>query len=173
MKLPAGISKHTMYFFNERIKPEILFIAAMVCFPIFLFLPSSGTIWLAAVLFSILTLLRRGKVSIMPSVIITAGIIIFALLSPYGKVLVHFGSFRITEGALKNGLHKSGILIGMVFLSQFAVSSKLHFPGKFGIFLSKTFSIFDELTAKKISIRPGNIISSIDERLTEIWSEGK
>jgi hypothetical protein len=170
MKLPEHIARHTMHVFNDCIKPEILFIVSMCLFPVFLFLPGVYPVWSAAALFFLLTLCRRGKMKLLPSVIITAGIVFFALLSPYGKVLLQIGSFRITDGALTAGLHKSGILVGMVFLSQFAVSSQLHFPGRPGRFLSCMFGVFDQLTAKRISFKPGTVISSIDDRLVEIWS---
>ena len=171
MKIPQCLFRHTSHFFNDFCKPEILFIITICCFPVFLFLPSTALIWAATAFFCVLSLLRRGKVRILPSIIITAGIVFFALLSPSGKVLLKFGSFSITDGALNLGLHRSGILVGMVFLSQFAVSSKLHFPGKTGIFLSRMFTYFDELTEKRISFKPGNIISSIDDRLLEIWTK--
>lgn len=171
MKLPTFISKHTTQFFNSFCKAEILFIASICCFPIFLFLPSVKMIWSAVLLFCILTLLRRGKVKILPSILITAGIVFFALLSPAGKVLLKFGSLSVTSGALELGLHRSGVLVGMVFLSQFAVSTKLNFPGRVGIFFSQMFTYFEELTENRISFKKGNVINSIDERLFEIWKK--
>lgn len=94
-----------------------------------------------------------------------------ALLSPSGKVLFTCGPVKITDGALINAFHRSAILCGMVFLSQFAVSPKLHLHGKAGFFFSQILVYFDELTSKKISFKPGSIISSIDGRLIEIWNK--
>ena len=122
-------------------------------------------------MFFVLSLLRRGKVRILPSIIITAGIVALALLSPSGKILFSAGAVKITDGALNNGLHRSAVLCGMVFLSQFAVSPKLHFPGKIGFFFGQMFKYFDKLTAVHVSLKPGSIISSIDEHLIEIWDE--
>ncbi len=122
-------------------------------------------------MFFVLSLLRRGKVRILPSIIITAGIVALALLSPSGKILFSAGAVKITDGALNNGLHRSAVLCGMVFLSQFAVSPKLHFPGKIGFFFGQMFKYFDKLTVVHVSLKPGSIISSIDEHLIEIWDE--
>ena len=171
MKLPACIARRTSSFFNDRIKPEVLFIISMLCLPVFLLLPALRATWTAVAVFFVLTLLRRGKVRILPSVIIVAGIVFFSLLSPYGKLLLSVGGLDVTQGALESGLHKSGILIGMVFLSQFAVSPRLHFPGRIGSFLSGVFRTFNALTARRISLRPGSVISSIDSRLLEIWND--
>lgn len=171
MKLPGFIYNKTSHFFNDVCKAEVLFIIALCCFPIFMLLPSVLVIWICTAVFFVLTLLRRGKVLILPSILITLGIVFFALLSPAGKVLLTIKSFNITQEALYSGLHRSGILVGMVFLSQFAVSSKLHFPGKIGFFLSQMFTYFDALTAQRISLKPGTIIESIDEKLLKIWND--
>lgn len=170
MKLPKCISKKTISFFNN-FKPEILFIFSIFSLAIFLFINNTALLWIIAGVFFILALLRRGSVRILPSILITLCVTFFALLSPYGKILITFGSFRITEDALLNGLHRSAILTGMVFISQFAVSPKLKLPGKAGIFLSQTFCWLDKLTSKKISFKPGTIIKSIDDRLYEIWND--
>lgn len=171
MKLPETISKYTKHFFNDVCKAEILFALSICCFPLFLIFSSPAVLWGIAGFFFILTLLRRGKVLILPSVIITAGIVMLALLSPSGKVLFTCGPVKITDGALTNAFHRSAILCGMVFLSQFAVSPKLHLHGKAGFFFSQILVYFDELTSKKISFKPGSIISSIDKRLIEIWNK--
>ena len=171
MKLPKKIYKHTNYFFNDLCKPELLFALALCCFPLYLFVSSTKILWTIAGFFLLLSLLRRGKVRILPSIIITAGIVILALLSPSGKVLMIAGPVKITDGALDNGFHRSAVLCGMVFLSQFAVSPKLYFPGRIGLFFSQMFKYFDKLTAVRISFKPGSIISSIDDRLIEIWNQ--
>lgn len=170
MKLPKNISNKTVPFFSEKIKPEILFIVTLIVLAVFLFIKDVRILWILTVLFFVITLLRRGKVKVLPSILITLSVTFFALLSPYGKVLFHIGSFRITKDALITGLHRSAILTGMVFLSQFAVSPQLHLPGKAGKFLALVFTWLDKLTEQKISFKPGQIISSIDNRLCQIWN---
>ncbi|QTQ15038.1 hypothetical protein HRQ91_11520 [Treponema parvum] len=171
MKLPDPVFRRTGYFFNKVCRPEILFILSMCLLLFFIFLPSSKILWAFVFLFFVLNLLKKGKILVFPSVIITAGIVFFSLLSPAGRVMFSIGGFSVTDGALQNGLHRSGLLCGMVFLSQFAVSPKLHLPGRIGFFLSRVFIYFDRLTEKNISFKPGSIISSLDKRLLEIWTE--
>lgn len=123
---------------------------------------------LVAIFFTMTFIKKHGKIKILPSIFLTVFITLFALLSPSGRILFTFGTLRITEDALFIGLRKSATLVGMVFLSQFAISPRLELPGKVGKFLQEVFSIFDLLTAKKIQIKRGNIISALDKRLCEI-----
>jgi heptaprenyl diphosphate synthase len=170
VKLPKTISSKTVPFFSEKIKPEILFICTLAVLAVFLFIKDIRLLWIFTGIFFAITLLRRGKIKILPSILITVSVTFFALLSPYGKVLFKIGSFRITKDALITGLHRSAILTGMVFLSQFAVSPQLHLPGKAGEFLAMVFTWLDKLTEQRISFKPGQIISSIDNRLCQIWN---
>jgi heptaprenyl diphosphate synthase len=170
MKLPGRLAVHTVRFFSRTLNQKILFILALLCFIPFLFLKNLILIWMGTAVFCVMVLLKKGKTRILPSFFVTLGITFFALLSPYGKILFRIGSFKITQGALESGLHRSGILTGMVFLSQFAVSRNLKFPGTVGTFLSAMFSVFEELTAEPLSFTKKNVITAIDNRLNEIWT---
>lgn len=132
---------------------------------------SVTVIWSLAILFFILASIKRKKIKILPSILITLSITFFALLIPHGQVLLTIGSLRITLDSLLLGLKRSGILVGMVFFSQFLISPKIKLPGKAGIFLKQVFFWLEKLTSIKISFKPGHIIESIDSRLCEIWSE--
>ena len=148
---------------------NIWFIISLLSMFVFFFIKEIYILWIAVFLFFILACYRKKKiVKVIPSIVITVTVTFFALLSPYGKVLFTLGSWRITEDALFSGLHRSGILVGMVFLSQCAVSKNIKLPGRVGKFLTSMFKIFDKLTSKRVEIKPGKIISSIDERLCEI-----
>lgn len=168
-------------------KAKIQFIIALCIFPIFMFLPkilaivcnkieikltpASNVIatWICVAIFLAMTLIKKhGKVKILPSVFLTIFITIFALLTPNGKILYTIGKFRVTEEALLTGLQKSARLVGMVFLSQFAISPRLNLPGKIGKFLHEVFAIFDMFTAERIQFKRGKIISSLDSRLCEL-----
>lgn len=155
-------------------KEIIWFITGFILMLCFLFIQSVPIIWGCVVVFYIIALIRRkGKVKLLPSLFITLSVTIFALISPFGKVLFTVGKLRITEGALLSGLHRSGILVGMVFLSQIIVNKRVQFPGKTGTFIAKIFEILDDLGQKRIKFEKGTVISSIDSRLCEIWEEKK
>ena len=154
----------------SSIIPRVQFISAVILFPVFLLQKNVVIVWGGTVIFYILTMFKRGgKVRLLPSFFMTLGVTFFALLSPYGKVLFSFGSFRITQDALVTGLRKSGILAGMVFLSQFAVSPRLYLPGRIGRFLGSVFAAFNELTAKRIDFKRGHVIEALDSRLLDLW----
>ncbi|MCK9169995.1 MAG: Gx transporter family protein [Treponema sp.] len=154
----------------SSIMSRVQFIIAMILFPVFLLQKNVVIVWGGTVIFYILTMFKRGgKVKLLPSLFMTLGVTFFALLTPYGKVLFSFGSFRITQDALVTGLRKSGILAGMVFLSQFAVSPRLNLPGRIGRFLGSVFAVFNGFTAQRIEFRRGHVIEALDSRLLELW----
>ena len=129
-------------------------------------------LWLCVLVFFLLSVIRRkGKIKILPPLVITASVTFFALLSPSGKILASLGTWRITAGALANGLRRSGILVGMTFVSQNMVSRSTALPGTIGRLFSQVFMLFDELTAQRLSLRPGQVIALIDKRLTEIYTK--
>ncbi len=128
-------------------------------------------LWGFVILFFILASTKRKKIKILPSIFVTLTIVFFAVLSQHGKVLLTFGSFRITYDSLLLGLRRSGILVGMVFLSQIVISPKLKLPGKAGNFLKLVFLWLEELTNVRLNFKPGHIVETIDERLCEIWRQ--
>lgn len=130
-------------------------------------------LWIFVFVLFTLARLKRRKVRILPSFIVTAAVTFFALLSPYGKVLIAFGSFKITSGSLILGLRRSGVLAGMVFLSQIMISPKIKLPGMAGEFLKQVFYWLEKLTEVRIKFKPKHIIETLDDRLCEIWNQEK
>lgn len=128
-------------------------------------------LWLFVILFFILASIKRKKVKILPSILVTLTVTFFALLSPYGKVLLTLGSFKITSDSLILGLRRSGILVGMVFLSQIIINPKIKLPGKLGKFLKQVFYWLEKLTEVRLKFKPKMIIETLDNRLCEIWEE--
>lgn len=132
---------------------------------------STIILWLFVILFFILASIKRKKVKILPSILVTLTVTFFALLSPYGKVLLTLGSLKITSDSLILGLRRSGILVGMVFLSQIIISPKIKLPGKLGKFLKQVFYWLEKLTEVRLKFKPKMIIETLDNRLCEIWEE--
>lgn len=128
-------------------------------------------LWGFVILFFIFASIKRKKIKILPSLIITITVTFFALLSPYGKAILTIGSFKITLESLLLGLRRSGILVGMVFLSQILISPKLYLPGKAGKFLKQVFYWLEKLTEVRIKFKPNQIIENLDTRLCEIWEQ--
>jgi hypothetical protein len=64
---------------------------------------------------------------------------------PSGEVLFTLGSFPITAGALQWGLIKTTTLLGLIYLSQFAIHPGLQLPGVLGGIIGKTFFYFERI----------------------------
>ena len=173
MKLPQKISAVTIPWWEKKVSPIVLFIFVISAFVIFLFQRNLAVLFAGDIIFFLLALTRKGKVKILPSLMMIIAITFFSLLTPYGKVLYRFGNlgFAITEGALIGGLRKGLILSGMIFLSQIAISKKLNLPGKIGRFVSKVFFYLDDLTNNKIEIKlkPSQIVSEIDRIISKVY----
>lgn len=128
-------------------------------------------LWLFVILFFIVASIKRKKIKILPSILVTLTVTFFALLSPYGKVILTIGSLKITLDSLNLGLKRSGILVGMVFLSQVIISPKIKLPGKAGKFLKQVFYWLEKLTEVRIKFKPKMLIETLDNRLCEIWEK--
>ena len=142
----------------------------LIGFILLLALSSLWLKWCVVALFIIILLIKRkGKVKILPSLLITITITIFAMLEPSGKILYEKGFIKITQGALTSGLTRSSVLVGMVFISQTAVSKEMHIPGKAGNFIGRVFAYLDYLTQNKLVFKDRNIIEVIDNHLMNAW----
>ncbi|MBQ5499633.1 MAG: hypothetical protein IIT73_07555, partial [Treponema sp.] len=130
-------------------------------------------LWGTVLFFFVLDeIIKKGRVKLLPSIIIVLSVTFFALLTPVGKVLFRIGSWKITQTSLEMGLRRSGFLVGMVFISQCAVDKNLRLPGKAGAFVAGVFYYFDLLVSEKIKFSRKNLVKSIDERLLKICAGG-
>jgi heptaprenyl diphosphate synthase len=84
----------------------------------------TAAIWFFVLIFFILACVKCRRVRIVPSFVIVLSFTFFTLLAPAGEVLLSLGSFKITLDSLLLGLRRSGILVGMVFLSRLIISQK-------------------------------------------------
>jgi hypothetical protein len=181
MKLPEKIAAITTAFFDRNIAPEKLFAAVLACFPAFLLQRNITVLAAESAAFMLLCLLRRGKIRLLNPLLIFAFVTLCNLFPPYGKVIAHIAyrtlSLTITQGALAQGIRKAEILVGMVWLSQFALSPRLSLPGRAGVFLARMFAAFDRiaaspLPAKRAPFSLTRFLTAIDERLCAAYAAG-
>lgn len=133
-------------------------------------------LWGIIIALSLICIILRRRVRWISSLLLTAAITFFSLLTPEGKVLVEFSWLHITLGALENGLFKSGILIFLQLFSKILITSKIPLPGKAGTFIKTVFAIYEKLTAEKLPQdrkKLKGIIPAIDEKLLTIWNDEK
>ena len=121
----------------------------------------------------IIAFIRKKRVKLLPSFFVISSLVIFSLLSPFGKVWFTLGSFKITEGAFSLGLKKGFVLCGMVFISQLATSFEIKIKGNFGKLISNVFYWFNIFSSvdKENRKKMGLNLKSIDEYLCQIYFE--
>lgn len=130
------------------------------------------------ILFLILNAIKYKKIRLITPLLIIVSVTFLELLSPAGKILWQYGSFKVTDIPLVAGLLKSGKLCAMVVVSRFAVNKSIHLPGKAGEFVSEAFGIFGELYRENsskctdiVNIKKDrkSLLFYIDTRLCEVW----
>lgn len=177
MKLPRRLAVSCHRFWSWLISPSLLFAAVMLAFPAFLFQKNVMVLVGEATAFFFLALSRRGKLRLLPSLLMIAGITVFSLFSPHGQVVARLGTLAITTGALEAGLHRGVTLAGMVFLSQLAVSPQVRLPGRLGAFVVDMFGVLDQLVGKQQEFRQafwkkdgaGGVMAALDQRLYQVY----
>ncbi len=131
--------------------PLVRLVSGLLMIPPFLLQSSIPFKLVHIVLFGLASVYLGKRVRMLPGVLIVAAVTAAQLLMPLGEVLVYLGSFPITGGALEQGLVRGLNLVGLVYLSRYAVSSQLPIPGKAGALLYRVFFYFEELTAYRVS----------------------
>jgi heptaprenyl diphosphate synthase len=145
-----------------------LFAAGLCAMPALLFNPSLPGRALQFLLFWALVLLAGKKSNFPAALLVITGIVFFNLLFPYGEVLVSFGFFRISSGALEAGLRRGITLEGLLMLSRLTVSQDLRLPGGFGEIAGESFRILGLLTERKNTVTAKNLIAGIDGLMLEL-----
>ncbi|HZK19272.1 MAG TPA: Gx transporter family protein [Treponemataceae bacterium] len=131
-------------------------------------------LWTTVLVFAICTYFRKKRLRVITPFIIFLTVTVLNLFPAQGKIIYVIGSIKITEGALFFALQRSGILLGMVFLSQATISSSIYLPGRLGQLFSTILYYYEELTTHKIQCKKTNktfetIIDKIDSRLLAVY----
>lgn len=127
-----------------------------------LFADSLAVRAIAAAVGLALLLSDSAKIRLAPTLTVPAGIVLFSLLVPFGKVLASPLGFPITEGALLLGIKKALSIEGMVFISRWMLRSGLRLPGRAGKILADSLAILKALTERRKDFKANDPIGSID-----------
>ncbi len=151
-------------------KDRIFFVLCIGLLVLFLLVRNLYVQWSLVLIFFIMACVRKQKpVKVLPSTLVTLSVVILSLLRPEGKVLFYLGSWRITLGSLCSGLERSGILVGMTFLSQAVIGSIKMLPGKIGKTVSQVFYCASFLQNNKPSFVKGRVFENLDQWLLKIY----
>lgn len=163
---PVGV------FLQNNASPRMLFLAGALLFPAFLMQQDILLRFLEIVLFIALNALSGRRIRVLNYLVVTAGIVVFNLIIPTGRVLVTVLGMSITEGALKSGLLKGTAMSGLIALSQFSIRSDLHLPGRIGGLIGRSLFYFEKIMGERRRIDRKDIIGSIDTLLIEVQAAG-
>ena len=164
---PAGGRERGPGRWSSFFNADELFIAGMIMALLFLFSPSLTGRVLQFAFFVLLAIVSGRKKNMLVTVLVMAGIVIFNLLVPHGRVLVSFGPLRITQENLFAGLERAVTLTGLVMLSAACIKSDLRLPGRIGSLLGESLRMLELLRRQKITTASGNIFQRIDKILLE------
>jgi len=158
-------------FYENFFSAKALFIAGLAIIPSLVFNPSTETRVIQFLFFCLLVWFSGKKINPLFTILIIVFITAFNLIIPYGRVLFSIGSFKITSGALKAGIHRAVTLEALVMLSKVSVRQDLKIPGAFGEILGESLRIFSVMMSKKNRITVRNFIADIDSLLLELGEE--
>lgn len=159
-------------FLRAHATPGALLAAGALLFPAFLLQQDLVLRALQIVIVTSLNALTGRRVRPAQFLVIAAGIVLFNLAIPTGKVFVAVLGLPLTEGALKTGLSKATVMIGLIALSQFSLRSDLRLPGWMGGLIGRSFYYFELIMSQSRRIDRKDIIGSIDRILIEVQAGG-
>ena len=158
---PNRLARHTA--------PLHVFIAGAVTIVAFLFQESLPVRAAQVVGFAVLATLAGKRIRWGYFVIMVGSITFFNLLTPVGRVLLEAGPLVLTEGALEQGLLKGLAIVGLVFISLFAVRPDLRLPGTFGGIVGRVFYYFERVLESKRRVSAARLVESVDSILLELY----
>jgi len=167
----SGFAFRRRAFFSAHITSKTLFLAGFLVMPAFLL---NGSLLSRGLQFFLLWLFvwavgKRNSPWITLSV--SAGIVLFNLVIPYGRLLWSWGPLQITQGALLGGVQKAITVEGLVLLSKTFIRSDLELPGTFGKRIGESFRIFELMMEDGEPFSWKDPISSLDRILIK-YSQG-
>ena len=151
-----------------RASPRALFFCGALLFPPFLMQQDVVVRAGLILIFMLLNTLAGRRVRLLQFVAVAAGIVLFNLVVPSGRVLAAPLGLLVTEGALKSGLMKATAMTGLVILSQFSIRPGLRLPGRFGGLVGRSLYYFEAIMSERRTIDRRDIIGSVDALLLSL-----
>lgn len=158
---PNRLARHTA--------PMHIFLAGALVIVAFLFQENLLVRAVQVVFFAGLATLAGKRIRWGYFVIMVSSITFFNLLTPVGRVLFEIGPMRVTAGALEQGLLKGLAIVGLVFISLFAVRPDLRLPGTLGGVLGRLFFYFERVLDTRRRVSAKRLVASVDEILLELY----
>jgi hypothetical protein len=155
-------------FMKAHTAPGLLFAAGALVFPSFLLQQDLAIRAVQVVLYVCLCAFSGRRVRPLQYFVVAAGIVVFNLVIPTGRVLLSVFGLPLTEGALKSGLLKATAMTGLIALSQFSIRSDLRIPGRIGGLLGRSLFYFERIMGQRRKVERRDVIGSIDALLLDV-----
>ncbi len=153
-------------------------VATILCLSLVVFAcfcKSPAVLWsLVAVMAAAVFVLRR-KISVVTTAVMVLSVTAVSLLVPHGKILLELGFLRITEGALVQGLLRSGRLTACLFSSRLAFALLSPFHAESRGLVGQVMVLSSAFGARKGAVLEGEtgtgLLDRIDSILLEVWRQ--
>ena len=122
-----------------------LLIIGVATIPAFTLQERPGIKAILALIFLLAAGFSGKRIRAIPSALFFVGVVLVHLITPTGRVMFYLVGFPITEGSLLIGADKGFLIIGLVFLSRYAVRSRALSNLRTGSLLAETFACFEAL----------------------------
>ena len=149
-------------FLGSRASSRALFLSGAALLPAFLFQQDLVIRAALFLLFIGLNVASGRRPRLLQYVLVGAGIVVFNLVIPTGRVLVSVLGLPLTEVALKSGVSKATAMVGLIALSLFSIRSDLRLPGRFGGLFGTSLLYFERIMGQRRAINRKDLIGSID-----------
>lgn len=137
-----------------------------------LFQPSTPIRGAMALVFALAALASGKRVSLLTTLLVSAGIVGANLLVPVGRVLARLGPLVVTEQALREGIDKALTFEGLVLLSKACIRPGLSLPGRLGAVVAAAFSYYERILEYRGKIRAASFLRDADELMLAVWDSG-
>jgi heptaprenyl diphosphate synthase len=152
------------------VSARALFAAGALVLPAFLFQQDLAIRGMEILLFLVLNAAGGRRIRIVQILVVSAGIVLFNLLVPTGRVLLSVAGLPVTEVALRGGVAKAGALVGMIAISQFCLREDLRIPGRVGGLVGRSLFYFQRIMGMRARVDRKDIVGSIDALLEKAQS---
>ena len=111
------------------------------------------------------------RLSVVTTIVVSAGIILTNLLVPLGLVLARIGPFAITRFALTEGIMKALTFEGLMLLSKASIMQGLKIPGRLGGIVGDSFLYYDRIIEYRGRIRASTLSADADAMMSAVWEK--
>ncbi|MFP4364857.1 MAG: hypothetical protein ACLFR1_13425 [Spirochaetia bacterium] len=150
--------------------PNLVFFTGILSLPALLFQPSVSVRAVTALVLFLTAKLLTKRGSWFITLFLWIFIILFHLITPYGRVLFSLGPISVTLGTLRAGVLKAGTYTSLFAVSMLSVRKNISIPGRPGRMVSTVFYYFELLLEEIQTVQRKNLFASLDDMLLRVFS---